>query len=246
MRRIDEVHIAPLGYEYDRILGPVEQYAVGVLYLLDHDEPAAEKPSYHDDLRADLADLDVDVRERTVDLLDVYDVLGIVTTLVSEHPDDIVRVNVASGSKLSAVGATFACMVTDATPYYVHPEGYTHADRGERVSYGYADDEVLPAYPIESPTRDQVAVLRFLAETNTETRTVKKQDIIDHAEEVGLSFVADNQPANDKAKFALLNANVIDPLVEDGYVSVEQVGRRKQVSLTDTGEDALRAFRHML
>jgi hypothetical protein len=246
MYRIDEVHIAPLGYEYDRILGPVEQYAVDVLYLLDHDEPRSEKPPYHDDLRAELADLDVDVRERTTDLLDVYDVLGVVTTLVSEHPDDIVRVNVSSGSKLSAVGATIACMVTEATAYYVHPEGYTHAERGERQSYGYADDEVLPSYPIESPTRDQIAVLQFLAETNTDTRTVKKQDIIDYAEESGLSFVADNQPANDKAKFALLNANVIDPLVEDGYVAVEQVGRRKQVSLTDTGEDALRAFRHML
>jgi len=245
MNTIDEVHVAPLGYEYDRIVGPAEKYDVDVLYLLEHDD-RADAPDYHDEVRERLADLGVSVRSRSVDLFDIYDVLGVVTTLVAEHDGDIVRVNVSSGSKLSAVGTAMACMCTDATAYYVHPEGYPYADRGERQSYGYRDDEALPSYPIESPTADQVAVMAFLAEENTDAYTVKKKDIIEHAEAEGLSFVAENAPANDKAKFALLNANVIEPLLEDGYVAVEEVGRRKQVTLTDTGANALRAFRHVL
>lgn len=242
MNSIDEVHIAPLGYEYDRILGPVEKYGVDVVYLLEHEGPS-DAP-YHDDLRDEIADLGVEVRSRPVDLMDIYDVLGVVTTVVADHADDIVRVNVSSGSKLSAVGAAIACMATDATAYYVHPEGYPYADDKRRQSYGYESDEVLPTYPIESPSPDQVAVMAFLSETNTEVYTVKKKDIIEYAEEAGLSFIADNQPANDKAKFALLNANVVEPLLEDGYVEVERVGRRKQVMLTETGVDALRAFQH--
>ena len=244
MNSIDEVHIAPLGYEYDRILGPVEKYGVDVVYLLEHVGPS-DAP-YHDDLREEITGLGVEVRSRPVDLMDIYDVLGVVTTVVADHADDIVRVNVSSGSKLSAVGAAIACMATDATAYYVHPEGYPYADEKQRQSYGYRSDEVLPTYPIESPTSDQVAVMEFLSDANTETYTVKKKDVIEYAEEAGLSFIADNQPANDKAKFALLNANVVDPLLEDGYVDVEQVGRRKQVTLTDTGADALRAFRHKI
>ena len=245
METIDEVHIAPLGFEYDRILGPVRKYNVDVVYLLEHDDHGGG-PEYHDDLRSELTDLGVEVRTRLVDVFDIYDVLGVVTTLTADHAGDIVRVNVSSGSKLSAVGAAIACMATDATAYYVHPEGYHYAEREESQSYGYADDEVLPSYPIESPTTDQVAVMDFLAETNTDAYTVKKKDVIEFAEEEGLAFVADNEPANDKAKFALLNANVIDPLLDDGYVAVEDVGRRKQVTLTDTGQDALRAFRHKL
>lgn len=54
------------------------------------------------------------------------------------------------------------------------------------------------------------------------------------------------QPANDKAKFALLNNRIVDPLAENGYIEIEPVGRTKQVSLTETGENALRAFRHKL
>ncbi len=246
MKSIDEIHIAPLGYEYDRILGPARRYGIDVIYLLEHDAPASERPPYHAELKEELIAAGIEVRTREADLFDIYDVLGVVTTIVSEHPDDIVRVNVASGSKLSAVGATIACMATDATAYYVHPEGYAHEDRSERQSYGYVDDEVLPSYPIESPTTDQVAVMSYLDETNTNIYTAKKKDIIEYAEDEGLSFVTDNRPANDKAKFALLNANIIDPLVEDGYVDVERVGRRKQVALTDTGHDALRAFRHKL
>ncbi|KZN26077.1 hypothetical protein A4G99_23135 [Haladaptatus sp. R4] len=246
MQSIDEVHIAPLGFEYDRILGPVREHGVDILYLLEHDGPESDHPDYHDALKEELEAEGIDVRSRTVDLMDIYDVLGIVTTLVSEHRDDIVRVNVASGSKLSAVGAAIACMATDATAYYVHPEGYAHADREERQSYGYTGEEVLPTYPIESPTRDQVSVMNYLQESDTEVYTPKKKDIIGYSEEAGLSFIADSNPANDKAKFALLNANIIDPLQRDDYIEVRKVGRQKQVTLTDTGHDVLRAFRHKL
>lgn len=246
MNPIDEVHIAPLGYEYDRILGPARRYDIDIIYLLEHDESSETKPDYHEKLKDVLAEEGIEVRSRTVNLLDIYDVLGIVTTVVSEHSDDIVRVNVASGSKLSAVGATIACMATDATAYYVHPEGYAHADRNERQSYGYVDDEVLPSYPIESPTADQVAAMDFLDSSTTDIYTPKKKDIIEYAENEELSFISDNQPANDKAKFALLNANIIDPLEENGYVEVQKVGRQKQVTLTPTGQNALRAFRHKL
>lgn len=246
MDTIDEVHIAPLGFEFDRIIGPARRYDIDIIYLLEHDEPQSKKPSYHDELKAELSEESVEVRSRTVDLIDIYDVLGAVTTVISDHADDIVRVNVSSGSKLSAVGATIACMATEATAYYVHPEGYAHADRAERQSYGYADDEVLPTYPIESPTTDQVAAIFFNDTATTEIYTPKKKDIIEYAQEQDLSFIAENQPANDKAKFALLNANIIDPLTANGYIEVNTVGRQKQVELTDTGKNALHAFRHKL
>jgi len=219
---------------------------VDILYLLEHDGPESERPDYHETLKNELETEGIEVRSRTVDLMDIYGVLGIVTTLVSEHTDDIVRVNVASGSKLSAVGSAIACMATDATAYYVHPEGYDYADRNERQSYGYVGEEVLPTYPIESPTRDQVSVMNYLQEADTEVYTPKKKDIIGYSEEARLSFIADSNPANDKAKFALLNANIIDPRHQDDYIEVRKVGRQKQVTLTDTGHDVLRAFRHKL
>jgi hypothetical protein len=249
MQKIREVHIAPVGYEFDRISEPAIDHDADVIYLLESGEPSlpsADYPPYHQELESTLTDAGVEVRWRTVDVYDIYDVLGAVTTVAAEHDDDIVRVNVSSGTKLSAVGAAIASMTTDATGYFVYPDEYAHHVEDEPLTTGYEDDEVLPSYPIESPTTDQVAVMAFLDEKNDETYTAKKKDVIEFAEDAELRFITANRPANDKAKFALLNANIVDPLLENDYIDVESVGRQKQLTLTDTGRHALRAFEHKL
>jgi hypothetical protein len=278
---VRRVHVAPLGYEHDRILEPAVRYGADVLYGLvdvprerlvdgvdrddgeDGDGDAVRREEldagrwvgrgrtgapYHEDLLAALSEGGVEVRLRPVDLYDVYDVLGAVTTLAARHAGDDVRVNVSTGGALAAVGATVACMdvSTDATAYYVHPEERAHDGTAAPATRGLADVESLPTYPVDSPTPDQVAVMRYLREADTAAYTPKKRDVIDHAKEAGLGFVANDPPANRQGEFRRLNATVVEPLVADGYVTVEDVGRRKELSLTERGEQALRAFRHKL
>ncbi|WP_424016712.1 DUF6293 family protein [Halorientalis pallida] len=245
MREIREIHIAPLGYEHDRILEPIRTYDADEVYLLAA-ENAGDHAQYHDELVEQLEDEGVGVTRRPVDLQDVYAVLGIVTTITAEHDDDIVRVNVASGAKLADIGCAIACMATDATAYYVHPESHVPPLEREPLTEGVADVEVLPSYPVETPTTDQVAILDYVQRATTEAYTPKKSDLIEFAEDEALSYMADADPANDKAKFALLNTHIVEPLVERAYIRVESVGRQKQITLTDTGENALKAFRHKL
>jgi hypothetical protein len=52
LRSVNEVHIAPLGYEYDRITGPVRRYEADELYLLC--DPELRSAAYHDELSRDL------------------------------------------------------------------------------------------------------------------------------------------------------------------------------------------------
>ncbi|MFB6189563.1 MAG: DUF6293 family protein [Halapricum sp.] len=245
MEQIEEIHIAPLGYEYDRIVDPIRKHNADVAYLLE-DTVRGEHVSYHDEMIDELRTDGVTVRIESVDLQDLYDVMAVVTTIAAEHDDDIVRVNVASGPKIAGIGSAIACMATEATPYYVRPEAHVHPLDEKPLTEGMVDDEKLPSYPIEAISRDQVAVLDFLAETNTESYTAKKKDLIEFAEDAELEFMTEASPANDKAKFALLNANVVDPLAEDGYIEVMPVGRQKQLALTETGENVLHAFRHKL
>jgi len=244
LRSVAEVHIAPLGYEYDRIRAPAIEYGADVVYLLrGRDRPAA---TYHEELGADLTEAGVTVRSRRVELDDVYDVLGEVTTIADGHAGDIVRVNVSSGPKLATVGAALACMATDAMGYHVHPETRAHDVESTPRTGGLDLAERLPSYPLETPTTDQVRILEYVDSSTTAAYTPKKSDLIEFAEENDLEFIARTDPANDKAKFALLNNRILDPLVDNGYVEIEAVGRSKQVSLTETGGNALRAFRHKL
>ena len=246
MDQIRERHIAPLGHERDRIAEPIHQHnADDVSLLAATTEPSRLTP-YQQALVEELDANGVNVELHRTDLHDLYDVLAVVTTLTADHPEDIVRVNVSSGPKVAAIGSAIACMATAATAYYVHPEEHVPSVSAEPLTRGMERAEVLPSYPIEAISRDQVAVLDYLKRTNTDTYTAKKSDLIEFAEDAKLSFIADADPANEKAKFALLNANIVDPLAEDGYIEVNDVGRTKQVELSETGENALHAFRHKL
>jgi len=246
MRTIDEVHVVPLGYEHDRILSPIRKHDADVVYLLDGNAGDRGLTPYQQALLEALESDGRTVRFREADLSDLYDVLAVVTTVAADHVDDVVRVNVSSAGKLAAIGSAIACMATDATAYYVHVEEHVPDLDEHPRTRGMREDEVLPSYPIEAVSHDQVAILDYLDERNTDAYTAKKSDLIEFAESEELSFMVDANPANDKAKFALLNANVVDPLVEDGYIAVETVGRQKQILLTDTGRNVLHAFRHKL
>ncbi len=244
LRSIVEVHIAPLGYEFDRIKEPVLEHNADILYLLR--DTQQEPLDYHKALETTLTERGVSVHFRKIDLGDMYDVLGEITTIADSYTDDIVRINVSSGPKLAAIGAALACMATDANGYHVHPESRSHPVGETPRTEGMRMAEQLPSYPLETPTKDQVQILNYVDDTDDSTYTPKKSDLITFAEEAELDFITRSEPANDKAKFALLNNRVITPLVDNGYVQVESVGRSKQVSLTETGHNALRAFRHKL
>lgn len=257
MDLVKRVHVAALGYEFDRILEPIADQRADLVYLLE--DPAGDvEADYHEPLRDELEAVVPEVRTWECDLTDVYAVLGDVTTIASRHADDVVAVNVSSAGRVPAIGMTMACMdvSTNAHPYYVEPESYAHDPRETPTTEGVADVEQLPIYPIDSPTTDQVAIMGFLAEPGAwdgyhEDRTAppKKKDLIEYARDVGLSFMADRQAPGsqeDKGAFRILDTHVLDPLAEDGYVTVESVGRRRVVELTERGENAFRAFRHKL
>ncbi|MEY7851482.1 DUF6293 family protein [Natrarchaeobius sp. A-rgal3] len=256
---VKRVHVAPLGYEFDRIVEPIREQRADLVYLLE-DDTADDPPVYHEGLLAELESTVPEVRTRTCDLSDVYAVLGEVTTIASNHAEDNVYVNVSGGGTIPAIGATIACMdvSTDAQAYYVEPESYAHDGTIEPASAGLEETTPIPTYPIDSPTTDQVAIMAFLADPTAwdgfhEDRTAppKKKDLIEYARKRGLSFMADRRPpeeraSEDKGAFRVLDTHVLEPLLEDGCVRIEPVGRRRVVELTERGENAYRAFRHKL
>lgn len=237
---VERVHIAPHGFEYDRIYEPAVDGKVDRIYLLEHDGPQFPEGEFQGALIEDLREAGVTVETERCDLNDVYDVLAIVTTLAYEHRDDDVRVNVSTGREIAAVGATIGCMVTNATPYYVHPKEYSTTD--EPVGRGVREVEQLPSYPIDAPTTEQVAVLQYL----TKNERVNKKELIEFGETAGLPFIVNSEASTDKSKFRVLDSKIVSPLVDDGYAEVDKVGRQKRIHITDSGLNVLHGFRHLL
>ncbi|WP_254862610.1 DUF6293 family protein [Halovivax gelatinilyticus] len=246
------VHIVPVGFEYDRVFDPIERQRADVAYLLVSEDDGAV-PSYFDDLRSAVESVVRDVSVIETDFTDVYAVLGDVTTLAASHEGDNVYVNVSGAGTIPAIGATIACMdvSTDATAYHVEPETTAYDGIDRPITSGVSETTEIPIYPIDSPSRDQIAIMDFLADPAAhddrfETTHPKKKDVIAYARDTELSFLSDRSPSTEKGAFRLLDTHVVKPLEIDGYVTVEQVGRRRLVHLTDRGVNALRAFRHKL
>ena len=238
----ERIHLMPVGYENDRLVLPAKRLRADRVVLLENEDASDDgtaNPSYGETVRERLADAAIEHETVPCDVFDFYDGLGTIAELATRFRDHEVYVNLASGSKVTAIGGMIACMATGATPYYVRAERYAEADG---VSEGVAEISRLPTYPIDRPSREQVAVLAHL-ESNGPTA---KKRLIEFGEREGLPFLADHDASNAKAEYRLLDSHVLDPLVENGYVEVDADGRSKRVRATQRGANTARAFGYLL
>ena len=236
----ERVHLMPVGYENDRIVLPAMRFRADRVVLLEY-EDETDHPSYAETVRERLGEEGIDYETVQCDIFDLYDSIGTVAELATRFSDHEVYVNLASGSKVTAIGGMIACMATGATPYYVRAERYAAETDGD-VAEGIREVTELPTYPMESPEPQQVAVMNYVDREGG----ARKRDLIEFGKDAGLPFIAEREAANRKSEYRLLDSHVLGPLETNGYVALEAVGRSTRVSLTESGANTLRAFRYLL
>lgn len=249
MRIPKRVHIVPLGYEKERIIEPVLQYDADCVVLLDYDPEGdggekVSRPDYHDDVREALREENIEVIDIGCDIFDLYSSLGMIAQLAAEFEHHNVYVNLASGSKVTAIGGMIACMATGAIPYYVKAANYAGGE-DDPVAWNVTDVETLPKYHIRPPERQQIAVLDYIAQNEP----VTKQDIIGFGKREELPFIArydvDGVQNPNRGYYRRLDSQIITPMVERGYIDVEKHSKYRYVSTTQSGRNTLQAFRYL-
>ncbi|WP_255169956.1 DUF6293 family protein [Natrononativus amylolyticus] len=249
----NRVQIVPLGFEYARLREPILYWKADVVVAIEYAESEQEIPF----LSALLDELEqnerIELERRECDLFELYDALGTITKAITDYETDDVYVNLSAGSKITAIAGMIACMASGASPIYARPDYGPDGEQipDEPLHDGVAEVFALPTYPIDRPSNTHVAFLaRIEAGTTPETHGryhgVPKKELIEFALEEEFDFVVRSETTSQKGYYRLLDRHVIEPLVERGYVEIEQVGRRKFVSLTPDGENVLRAFRHFI
>ena len=239
----DRVQIAPLGYEYNRILEPIYEYNADTVILLRHKASQDYEAPFQRDLVQTLRENDrLELKERECDLFDINSAVTTFVDTIEAHQTDDVLVNISTGSKLTAIGGMMACQSTSATPFYVAPNFENEDGSREAPSEPLVDSvgEIfdLPVFRLSGPSPDQLTVLGYLREQNGAT----KKDLIQHARDEKLSFITDTSSKTEEGLYRLLDTHIIKPLREQSYIHVEKDGRKKRVYLDDHGRDALRIF----
>jgi len=233
------VHIAPVGFEIDRIIIPAKQLRADKVWLIGHSNLSEDKARpFLDKIRKTLEKADIEVKEITVNRNRLFDIVKIVKEIILEEKQHDIYLNVASGSKIHAVGMMMATMIFDDRsnlhPFYAQAKVYHHTKISEPQTSGIEEIHDLPTYRIQTPEKKHLDALRIIVEHNGK---MKKKDMAIIAEEQKLITINANPDNHSQARFASLDKNIIAPLENDwGYISTVKVGRNRWIHLTDEGK----------
>ena len=235
------VHIAPLGFEIDRIVLPLKETKADKLWLLVHEKTAEDKSGpYLEKIKKECKKLGVELRISYADRLSIFKAIKAVKEIISKEESNYIYVNVASGSKIQAIACMMACMILkeckNIKPFYAQPEKYA-AFEGKQQSFGIKDTIPLPIYEIQTPKPKLLQALKIVHQAKNQKIT--KKEMAEMAEEQKIIIINSEEKNHSQARFASLDKNIIHPLLEEwNFIEIEKIGRNRWIKITQEGIDA--------
>ena len=235
------VHIAPIGFETDRIVLPAIKMKADRVWLIQHYRPREEKAvGFIKRTKKRLEADKIEVAVKDADRTNLFKMLGAVREIFEKERgnNNELYVNVSSGSKIQAIACMMACMTFTefkATPYYAVPKEYRPKNSDE-VSTGLKSIQDLPSYVMRKPSDELVKALKIIVDYDGGKITKKK--LAELAEGGGLINVGGKEEHMSQSRFASLETNIIRPLLDWEFISVSKVGRNRVVEATKEGRNA--------
>ena len=235
------VHIAPLGFEIDRIVIPLKETKADKLWLLVHDKVAEDKSGpYLEKIKKWCKKKGIKIELSYTDRLNLFQTIRSIKEIILQEKNNYIYVNVASGSKIQAIACMMACMILkdcrNVQPFYAEPEKYA-AFEGKQQSYGIKDTIPLPTYEIQTPKPKLLQALKIVHQAKNQKIT--KKEMAEIAEEQEIILINSEERNHSQARFASLDKNIIQPLVDEwNFVEVEKIGRNRWIKITQDGLDA--------
>lgn len=234
------VHIAPVGFEIDRIVIPAKDMKADKVWLLVHNKPSEDKArAYIEKVQKMLKKAKIKVETAPLNRLELFGILRTVKEIVEREKENTVYVNVSSGSKIQAIACMMACMMfndrKNVTPFYAEAEHYP-AFEGTQQSSGVKKLVPLPTYEIHTPKPELIKALKIIKDHDGR---ITKKEMAELAESNGVIIVNAREENLEQARFASLDQNIIQPLVEDWkFVEIEKIGRTRWIKMTEEGMNA--------
>ena len=234
------VHIAPVGFEIDRVVIPAIKMKADKVYLLRHNDYSEDKSGpYLDKIVKKLEKVNIKTKTIGVNRYRLFGIIKVVKEIIQNECDNDVYLNVASGSKIHAIGCMMACMIFDDStnihPYYAQAKEYPQYKGNEQQTIGVEEIHKLPTYQIRTPSPKLLSALAFVKAKGR----VTKKEFAKEATDLNLISVGAKDENYDQARFASLDKNIIQPLENEwGFIEVEKIGRNRWIKLTKEGEHA--------
>ena len=235
------IHIAPVGFEIDRIIIPAVRMKADKVWLIAHENVADDKANkYRQKIEKELEEKGIKTEIAYANRLLLFPIIKAVTGIIFKERKNDIYVNVATGSKIHAIGCMMACMLFDDRekihPFYAQAEQYPEYDGKTQQTYGVAEIHSLPTYRIGTPKKELLEAMRIIKKANGR---IQKKKMAEEAEKSKIITVNAKKQNFTQARFASLDKNIVQPLVETwGFVEVEKIGRNRWLKMTEDGDHA--------
>jgi hypothetical protein len=236
------VHIASVGFEVKRITEPLLMERADKVYLITHLHDDKASPYLDKILKILRKEKFLKIEKRTTNIWNLFDCLQTYKEIIkSEEGHSHIYINVSTGSKVTSIAGTLACMIWKGTPYYVHIEYNDNKDPED----GLPDEKVnalleLPVYSINKPRPESITVLQIIS--RYKGTKIKKSKLIDELEREGLIDKNLSSAAKHSKLKGLLSPISVSGGLENPLVDVEYKGRQSNVFMTTQGESTLKIF----
>ena len=235
------IHIAPVGFEIDRIVLPAVEMKADLVYLIVHDNLSTDKAqNHHTEIQKQLKKKKIKTETVYANRFKLFDIIRVVKELIEENRTDSFYVNVASGSKIHAIGCMMACMVFDDRknihPFYPQAKEYPTYKEKEQQTYGVEEIHALPTYQLLTPKPHLLAALKIIKEHDGR---IQKKVLAEIAEERKILNIGARKENHSNARFASLDKKIIQPLINIWkFIDEEKIGKNRWIFFTDDGKNA--------
>jgi hypothetical protein len=242
------IHVAPVGFEVDRVVEPIVRMEGERAVLLAQLESRDRGHHFLEKVVRRLKSKRVKVQVIREDIHDLYALTRTFSGIFRTHSRDSIFLNVSSGSKIEAIGAVLASMLVrgegiDVTPYYAVPVEYT-TPLNVPLSKGCAEIIPLPHLSMQVPSteiRESLSILKDGARSKSDLAVeLAKRNRLDSRR-----LSSDGKPRDEAARVSLQTAvdvRVVRKLEELKYALVRRKGREAMVGLTPLGLAASEFF----
>jgi len=237
------VHIAPVGYEIDRIVIPAKNLKADVVYLLIHNKPSEDKAvPFIAKIEKLLKKENIKVERKKHDRLDIFDIIKSVKEIIQEESKNDIYVNLASGSKIQAIATMMATMMfngkQNVQPFYTEAVKYAGYE-GNQLSTGVKKLFSVPTYEVHTPKPELIKALKLI--NARKDGKIQKKEMISIAVDNKLITVKDDARYEETSKHASLDKNILEPLLKKWkFIEIEKIGRTRLIKITEEGKNAIK------
>ena len=182
------------------------------------------------------------IQKRNTNIWDFFECLQTYKQIIKEEEGKgHIYINVSTGSKITSITGTFACMIWGGTPYYAHIDYDSikkdPADGLPEEKVGVIDE--LPVYSLNKPRPESLTLLQMVSKAGGK---IKKGKLIEQLEEINLIAKEQSVAAKHSRLKALLHPITVGGGTDNPLVEVEYRGKQSNVMLTGQGESSLKIF----